>query len=46
MSAFVHTILSKIDNKLTFKFTKRKESQTDRINKLNALKEIDGERDN
>jgi len=41
MSSFVHTILSKIDNPLTFKFTKRKESQLTRVKLLNALRVAD-----
>ena len=46
MASFVHTILSKVDNPLVFKFTKRKESQVDRVNKLNALRTSDADRDN
>lgn len=41
MQEFVHTLLSKIDNPLTFKFTKRKDSQLQRVNRLNALRAID-----
>lgn len=41
MSEFVHTLLSKIDNPLTFKFTKRKSSQLKRVRRLNALKDLD-----
>lgn len=41
MQEFVHTLLSKIDNPLTFKFTKRKPSQLQRVARLNALKAID-----
>lgn len=41
MSAFVHTILAKIDNPLIFKFTKRKDAQVDRVKRLNALRELD-----
>lgn len=41
---FVHTLLSKIDNPLTFKFTKRKLSQLKRVARLNSLKEFDGQR--
>jgi hypothetical protein len=41
MSSFVHTLLSKIDNPLTFKFTKRKESQLKRVKYLNALRIAD-----
>lgn len=46
MSAFVHTILSKIDNPMSFKFAKRKESQLQRVQKLNALRAIDQDKDN
>jgi len=46
MASFVHTILSKIDNPLTFKFKKRKESQMKRAEMLNALKSIDQEENN
>lgn len=46
MASFVHTILSKVDNPLVFKFTKRKESQVDRVKKLNALRTSDADRDN
>lgn len=41
MSSFVHTLLSKIDNPLIFKFVKRKESQLKRVKYLNALRTID-----
>lgn len=41
MSSFVHTLLSKIDNPLTFKFTKRKDSQLKRVKYLNALRIAD-----
>ena len=41
MQEFVHTLLSKIDNPLTFKFIKRKNSQLKRVALLNALKEAD-----
>jgi hypothetical protein len=41
MQEFVHTLLSKIDNPLVFKFTKRKEAQLQRVQRLNALREID-----
>lgn len=46
MQEFVHTLLSKIDNPLIFKFTKRKESQLKRVQLLNALVQLDKERDN
>src|ERR1700710_1680074 len=41
MQEFVHTLLSKIDNPLVFKFVKRKESQLKRVARLNALRQID-----
>lgn len=46
MASFVHTVLSKIDNPLVFKFTKTKESQLKRAEYLNRLREVDAERDN
>lgn len=46
MSSFVHTLLSKIDNPLTFKFTKRKNAQIKRVNMLNALRVSDQDKDN
>jgi len=45
MQQHVHTILSKIDNALTFTFIKRKESQLKRVKRLNALKDYDADRD-
>lgn len=45
MQEFVHTLLSKIDNPLIFKFTKRKAAQRNRVERLNALRVIDSERD-
>lgn len=41
MSEHVDTLLSKVDNPLTFKYVKRKESQRQRVDRLNALKRID-----
>lgn len=41
MQEFVHTLLSKIDNPLIFKFLKRKEAQIKRVELLNALRQID-----
>ena len=41
MQEFVHTLLSKIDNPLVFKFTKRKNSQLKRVERLNALVNFD-----
>jgi len=45
MQEFVHTLLSKIDNPLIFKFTKRKESQLKRVTRLNSIRVIDQEND-
>lgn len=45
MQEHVHTLLSKIDNPLTFIFTKRKESQRSRVERLNSLKDYDADRD-
>ena len=42
---FVHTLLSKIDTPLTFKFQHRKLSQLKRVARLNSLKEYDSQRD-
>lgn len=41
MQSHVHTIMSKVDNPLVFKFTKRKDSQLLRVNRLNALRVYD-----
>ena len=43
MQEFVHTLLSKIDNPLIFKFTKRKLSQLKRVDRLNALRLADSQ---
>lgn len=45
MQEFVHTLLSKIDNPLTFKFVKRKDSQLKRVERLNSLRNFDAQRD-
>lgn len=45
MQEFVHTLLSKIKNPLVFKFTKRKESQLARVNRLNSLRQYDQQLD-
>lgn len=45
MQEFVHTLLSKVDNPLTFTFNKTKDSQTKRVARLNALKDYDANRD-
>lgn len=46
MASFVHTLLSKIDNPLIFKFTKRKTSQERRVKLLNSLRATDQDKDN
>lgn len=46
MQSFVHTLLSKIDNPLIFKFKKRKNSDYKRALRANALREIDADEDN
>lgn len=46
MQEYVHTLLSKIDNPLTFKYEKKKGSQFKRVERLNALKDYDANRDN
>lgn len=46
MQEFVHTLLSKIDNPLVFKFIKRKEAQLQRVKRLNALRQQDAQSDN
>lgn len=43
MQEFVHTLLSKIDNPLVFKYTKRKPSQLKRVSLLNSLKNTDSD---
>lgn len=42
---FAHTLLSKIDTPLTFKFQHRKLSQLKRVQRLNSLKDFDAQRD-
>jgi len=44
MQEFVHTLLSKVDNQLTFTYTKRKPSQLSRVELLNSLRRFDAER--
>jgi len=44
MQEFVNTLMSKIDSSLTFKFTKRKESQLKRVEILNSLRQVDSQR--
>lgn len=41
---FVHTLLSKIDSPLVFKFMKRKAAQASRVDKLNSLSAWDSNR--
>jgi hypothetical protein len=43
MQSYVHSLLSKIDNPLHFKFVKRKESQLKRAARLNALRQSDSQ---
>lgn len=45
MQEFIHTLLSKVDNPLTFKFVKRKNSEMKRVERLNALRQIDQQED-
>lgn len=45
MQSYVHTIMSKVDSPLIFKFTKRKSSQLKRVARLNALRVFDQSRD-
>lgn len=45
MQEFVHSLLSKIDNPLIFKFTKRKAAQKTRVDRLNSLRTFDSNRD-
>ena len=45
MQEFVHALLSKIDNPLVFKFTKRKEAQLKRVMRLNSLRAVDQQND-
>lgn len=45
MQEFVHTLLSKIDNPLVFKFLKRKEAQLKRVLRLNSLRDSDQKTD-
>jgi hypothetical protein len=42
---FVHTLLSKIDTPMTFKYQKRKVSQLKRVARLNSLRDFDSQRD-
>lgn len=46
MNGFIQTILSKIDDPLTFKFGTKKIASKKKVEKYNALKEIDSDRDN
>lgn len=45
MQEFVHTLLSKIDNPLVFRFVKSKLSQMQRVDALNGLRVADQEND-
>lgn len=44
MQEHVHTLLSKIDSPLTFKFIERKNAQKERVARLNSLKDFDADR--
>jgi len=44
MQEYVHTLLSKVDNPLTFNFIKVKDSQLKRVARLNSLKDVDSKR--
>lgn len=44
MQEHVHTVLSKIDSPLTFEFMAKKPAQRKRVERLNALKEYDKDR--
>lgn len=44
MQEFVHTLLSKIDNPLVFKYVKRKNSQLKRVENLNSLRKADAKK--
>lgn len=46
MHEFVHSLLSKVDNPLIFKYIKRKPSQKKRVERLNSLRAYDAQRDN
>jgi hypothetical protein len=46
MQEHVHTLLSKIDSPLTFKFGKKKKAQLKRAERINSLKDYDSDRDN
>lgn len=41
MQEFVHTLWSKVDNPLQFKYLKQKNSQTKRVDRLNAIRDRD-----
>ena len=46
MTGYIQTVLSKIDNNLIFKFMHVNPADYKRIKRVNALKEVDSERDN
>lgn len=46
MQEYVHTLLSKVDNSLIFKYTKRKEAQLKRVALLNSLVQMDRQKGN
>ena len=45
MQSFVHSLWSKIDDPMVFKYTKRKEAQAKRVARLNALRRYDQDAD-
>ena len=45
MQSFIHTLLSKTDAPMEFKYTKKKASQLKRVEQLNALKRSEADRD-
>lgn len=45
MQSFVHSLWSKIDDPMVFKYTKRKEAQVKRVARLNALRRYDQDAD-
>lgn len=46
MNGYLHTIMSKIDNPLVFKYAHRNPADIKKVKKINALRELDAERDN
>lgn len=46
MNGYLQTILSKVDNNLVFKFLHHNPADFKRVKRINAIKEVDSERDN